>query len=157
MRLCAVDLACHRGGRDVFSGLGFAVASGEALTITGRNGAGKSSLLRILAGLLPVYEGEMLWRNEETGASITLIKFEKGTGIPQVHLHASNQLMYCLSGKYRYVPSGLTLTPGVFYCNPKGNVHGPAVALEETIVIEVYDGPHYPFKPDFYANEQDAR
>ena len=50
MRLSAVDLACHRGGRDVFAGLSFAVASGEALTVTGRNGAGKSSLLRTIVG-----------------------------------------------------------------------------------------------------------
>ena len=59
MRLCAVDLTCRRGGRDVFSGLGFAVASGEALTITGRNGAGKSSLLRAVGGLLRLVGGEL--------------------------------------------------------------------------------------------------
>jgi heme exporter protein A len=52
MRLSAVDLACHRGGRDVFAGLSFAVASGEVLTVTGRNGAGKSSLLRTIVGLV---------------------------------------------------------------------------------------------------------
>jgi len=60
MRLCAVDLACHRGGRDVFSGLGFAVASGEALTITGRNGAGKSSLLRTIIGLARIAHGRIV-------------------------------------------------------------------------------------------------
>jgi heme exporter protein A len=59
MRLCAVDLACHRGGRDVFSGLSFAVASGEALTVTGRNGAGKSSLLRTIAGLVRIAHGRL--------------------------------------------------------------------------------------------------
>jgi heme exporter protein A len=60
MRLYAVDLACHRGGRDVFSGLGFAVASGEALTITGRNGAGKSSLLRTIIGLARIVHGRIV-------------------------------------------------------------------------------------------------
>jgi heme exporter protein A len=60
MRLCAVDLACHRGGRDVFSGLGFAVVSGEALTITGRNGAGKSSLLRTIIGLARIVHGRIV-------------------------------------------------------------------------------------------------
>jgi heme exporter protein A len=59
MRLCAVDLACHRGGRDVFSGLGFAVASGEALIVTGRNGAGKSSLLRIIIGFVHIAHGRI--------------------------------------------------------------------------------------------------
>jgi heme exporter protein A len=59
MRLSAVDLACHRGGRDVFAGLSFAVASGEALTVTGRNGAGKSSLLRTIVGLVRLARGKL--------------------------------------------------------------------------------------------------
>ena len=84
---------------------------------------------------------KMLWRNEETGASIAMIKFAKGSGIPQPHYHASNQFMICLSGKYEYTATGVVLTAGSFYCNPKGNVHGPAVAHEDTVVIEVYDGP----------------
>lgn len=52
MRLSGVGLTCIRGGRQVFAGLDVAVNAGEALAVTGRNGAGKSSLLRIVAGLL---------------------------------------------------------------------------------------------------------
>jgi heme exporter protein A len=52
MRLEGSDLHCVRGGREVFAGLSFAVADGEALEITGRNGAGKSSLLRMIAGFV---------------------------------------------------------------------------------------------------------
>jgi quercetin dioxygenase-like cupin family protein len=100
---------------------------------------------------------KMLWRNEETGASIALIKFDKGAGIPEPHLHAANQFMFCLKGRYEYTATKVVLTPGCFYCNPKGNVHGPAVAHEETIVVEIYDGPHYPVKPPWYTDEQDAR
>ena len=100
---------------------------------------------------------KMLWRNEETGASIALIKFDKGAGIPEPHLHAANQFMFCLSGCYEYISTKVVLTAGCFYCNPKGNVHGPAVAREETIVVEIYDGPHYPVKPSWYTDEQDAR
>jgi heme exporter protein A len=59
MRLSAVDLACHRGGRDVFAGLSFALASGQALTVTGRNGAGKSSLLRTIVGLVRLAQGKL--------------------------------------------------------------------------------------------------
>jgi heme exporter protein A len=59
MRLTAVDLHCHRGGRDVFTGVSFAVSSGEALTVSGRNGAGKSSLLRTIAGLLHHAQGSI--------------------------------------------------------------------------------------------------
>ena len=105
-----------------------------------------------LAGL----SHKMLWRNDETGASIALVKFEKGSGIPDPHLHASNQFMYCISGRYRYVPTGITLTPGAFYCNPKGAVHGPTIADETSVFLEIYDGPHYPVKPSWYANEEDA-
>lgn len=100
---------------------------------------------------------KMLWRDETTGASIALIKFEKGAGIPEPHLHASNQFMFCLKGKYEYTATGMTITPGTFYCNQKGNVHGPTYAHEETIVLEIYDGPHYPKKPDWYTDDQDAR
>jgi hypothetical protein len=64
--------------------------------------------------------------------------------------------MYCLSGKYEYTSTGVTLVAGSFYCNPKGNVHGPTFAHEDTIVVEVYDGPHYPVKPDWYTDERDA-
>jgi heme exporter protein A len=59
MRLTASELACHRGGRDVFAGVNFAVGSGEALTISGRNGAGKSSLLRTIVGLLRPAAGRL--------------------------------------------------------------------------------------------------
>ena len=59
MRLEASDLACIRGGRQVFSGVGFAVAGGEALAVTGRNGAGKSSLLRMIAGLVRIAGGRL--------------------------------------------------------------------------------------------------
>jgi len=59
MRLEASGLICVRGGREVFSGLGFAVARGEALLVTGRNGAGKSSLLRMIAGLVRMAGGAL--------------------------------------------------------------------------------------------------
>ncbi len=59
MRLSATDLACRRGGRDVFAGVSFSIARGESLTIRGRNGAGKSSLLRMVAGLVRVAGGQL--------------------------------------------------------------------------------------------------
>jgi heme exporter protein A len=60
MHLSAADLACRRGGRDVFAGIGFNLAAGAALAVTGRNGAGKSSLLRLVAGFLRPAGGR-LW------------------------------------------------------------------------------------------------
>jgi hypothetical protein len=38
-----------------------------------------------------------------------------------------------------------------------GDKHGPAIAHEETVVVEIYDGQHYPEKPSWYDDEQDAR
>jgi heme exporter protein A len=52
MRLLGSDLACFRGGRQVFSGLSFTIGAGEALVVLGPNGVGKSSLLRLVAGLV---------------------------------------------------------------------------------------------------------
>jgi len=60
MRLAGHDLACVRGGREVFAGLNFAVDGGEALAITGRNGAGKTTLLRLIAGLLEAAGGRIV-------------------------------------------------------------------------------------------------
>ena len=60
MRLEATDLACVRGGRQVFSGISFTIKAGEALLITGPNGAGKSSLLRLLAGLVRPFAGTLV-------------------------------------------------------------------------------------------------
>jgi heme exporter protein A len=59
MRLTASALACVRSGRNVFSGLDFSVGSGEALLVLGHNGAGKSSLLRMIAGLVRVEAGTL--------------------------------------------------------------------------------------------------
>ncbi len=63
--LKAQQLACLRGERVVFANLSFTVAPGEALLLVGANGAGKSSLLRLLAGLLAPAEGQLLWQGED--------------------------------------------------------------------------------------------
>ena len=55
------DLACRRGERLVFAGLGFALPSGGGLVLTGPNGSGKSSLLRLMAGLTPPEAGDLAW------------------------------------------------------------------------------------------------
>ena len=60
MRLSGRDLSVSRGGRRIFEGLSFALASGELLAVTGANGAGKSTLLRLVAGLLHLDAGSIM-------------------------------------------------------------------------------------------------
>jgi heme exporter protein A len=70
MRLTGQNLSCERGGRQVFRDLNFGVAGGEALLVTGRNGAGKSSLLRMIAGLVRVAGGTLSLAGGEPEAPI---------------------------------------------------------------------------------------
>lgn len=55
--LAVTDLACRRGDRLLFRGVGFTLAPGDALHLAGANGIGKSSLIRILTGLMQPFAG----------------------------------------------------------------------------------------------------
>ena len=68
----AAELDCERGGRALFRKLGFSVKGGELARIAGANGSGKTSLLRILCGLLTPAAGEVRWQ----GSSIKSLKEE---------------------------------------------------------------------------------
>jgi heme exporter protein A len=59
--LVGENLACRRGERLVFAGLSLRLPAGAALIVTGANGSGKSSLLRLLATLLRPETGRLLW------------------------------------------------------------------------------------------------
>ena len=61
------DLECIRGDRRLFAALGFRLDEGELLYLQGRNGSGKTSLLRMLCGLLPAASGEIRWRGQAIG------------------------------------------------------------------------------------------
>ncbi len=58
------DLACERGDVRLFSGLEFALGEGELLLVQGPNGSGKTSLLRLVAGLSRPAAGTIRWRGE---------------------------------------------------------------------------------------------
>jgi heme exporter protein A len=57
-------LRCIRGDRVVFSDLTFSFSAGEAILLLGRNGSGKSSLLRVMGGLVQAASGRLEWNGE---------------------------------------------------------------------------------------------
>lgn len=62
------ELACARAGRLIFSGLSFSAQAGQLVQVRGANGSGKSSLLRLLCGLLPPARGEVHWQGRAIAA-----------------------------------------------------------------------------------------
>ncbi|MYB89380.1 MAG: cytochrome c biogenesis heme-transporting ATPase CcmA [Proteobacteria bacterium] len=60
----AHDLKCIRGDKELFSGLGFSIISGETLVVKGSNGSGKTSLLRIICGFSQPAAGRVTWCSE---------------------------------------------------------------------------------------------
>lgn len=65
MRLSGRQVNCIRGGREVFTGLDFEALAGQALAVVGPNGSGKTSLLRLIAGLLIPAGGSLVLEGSE--------------------------------------------------------------------------------------------
>ena len=59
------SISCTRGYRDLFKDLDFELCPGQMLRVEGKNGSGKTSLLRIMAGLAQPLEGEVLWQGRK--------------------------------------------------------------------------------------------
>lgn len=59
------DLECVRGDHRLFTGLDFSLNGGELLRLRGSNGSGKTSLLRMVCGLLEPEAGEVRWQGED--------------------------------------------------------------------------------------------
>jgi heme exporter protein A len=66
--LQARQIECTRGNRRLFHDLSFRLEAKQALRVGGENGSGKTSLLRMLAGLSPVEAGEILWNDGRIAA-----------------------------------------------------------------------------------------
>jgi heme exporter protein A len=97
--LTAEKLACARGDRILFEGLSFRITAGQALAVEGANGAGKTSLLRLIAGFLSPRAGRLVLKTqagesddgEERGAMIGWLGHHDGLK-PQ--LTVQEQLMF---------------------------------------------------------------
>ena len=104
--LDATGLACERGGRTLFRALSFSLKAGEAVRIAGPNGSGKTSLLRILCGLLPPAEGAVRWH----GSAIAELREEYAREI--VYLgHAPAVKDELTAAENLAIACGLTGTP----------------------------------------------
>ncbi len=64
MTLQGIELSCIRDDRTLFAGLSFQLEAGQILLLEGKNGSGKTSLLRILCGFREADAGEVRWGNE---------------------------------------------------------------------------------------------
>jgi heme exporter protein A len=67
--LQGTDLSCIRDDRVLFEGLSFELASGQILLLEGKNGSGKTSLLRILCGFREPDAGQVFWRGDDINES----------------------------------------------------------------------------------------
>jgi heme exporter protein A len=80
-----INLGCTRGGRTLFGDLNLRIPPGTLLQVQGPNGSGKTSLLRIICGLLPPESGEVRWQGtsirrlgEDFAASFTYLGHRNG-------------------------------------------------------------------------------
>lgn len=105
MRLVASGISCVRGGRTLYDGLSLTLSAGELLLLNGPNGSGKTSLLRQLAGLLPL-----------DGGTIAAEGFERAD---ETHF----------SGHAGAVKDALTVSENLaFWCDLYGGTAAPADA-----------------------------
>lgn len=118
----ASSLDCLRGGRTLFRGLSFSLKGGELLRIAGANGSGKTSLLKVLCGLLAPDAGEVNW---------------KGTPIRQLREDYSRHLVYL--GHAPAVKDDLTAAENLtIACTLAGRKASPEQAKE---ALESYGLP----------------
>lgn len=114
MSLHARALTLARGERLLFAGLSFTVAAGQALRVLGANGAGKTSLLRVLCGLSRPDEGEVLWhgrdiRSERAGFAAAMAYVGHADGIKHDLLAWENLAFGALAGRPDARAAALTL------------------------------------------------
>ncbi|MAH83133.1 MAG: heme ABC exporter ATP-binding protein CcmA [Rhodospirillaceae bacterium TMED8] len=119
------QVACFRGGRTVFVGVTFSINSGGAVLVKGPNGIGKSTMLRILAGLMrPIY-GTLKWHDHKTHVE------------PEIHFKRIHYV-----GHHDPVKPALTVIENVsFWASLHGTRDHVQSALEEFDIAHLADVP----------------
>lgn len=118
-RLAGSALACRRGGRCVFEGLNFEVQAGDFLSLTGKNGSGKSTFLRLIAGLIPESDGAVSYsRGDETlnflnNDDFTLVGHQNGLK-PSMTLRENAQFYYKLMTGKRPAADRMQMAADIF-------------------------------------------
>jgi len=118
----AVGLECVRGDRVLFTNLNLALYPGQLLQVEGSNGAGKTSLLRILCGLAAPSEGEVRWN---------------GRAIHKVRQEFMAQVAYI--GHHHGIKGDLTPVENIRIARGLGRANG-AVSIEEALHRVGMDG-----------------
>jgi len=104
-----INLGCLRGERLLFQDINFRLEPGESLVVTGENGSGKTSLLRMLVGLTPLFSGSIQWKSRP---------------IDQMVGEYRRELLYC--GHPLALKDGLTAVE---------NLHSIAALAGETVSL----------------------
>jgi len=123
LRLIVKSLLCERGGRSLLNGLSFSLSGGSALIVRGKNGTGKSSLLKVIAELHTPVSGDVtLVRGEET--------------------QQEDEVLWHYIGHKNAVKEALTVFENIsfwqMYCGGDGDCHH---ALSELGLLQVADEP----------------
>ncbi|MEA1065603.1 cytochrome c biogenesis heme-transporting ATPase CcmA [Erwinia sp. HR93] len=122
--LDAQNLSCIRDDRTLFDGLSFSVSPGEMVQIAGANGAGKTSLLRILSGLALPARGQVLWNDR-----------------PLRRCGESYHRELLWLGHQPGVKSALTGDENLRFFHPQSNQQARWAALEEVGLVGYEDLP----------------